>query len=120
MIRYSNNLYRALKYINATEILDCPNVVNQPDGDHYIMEIILWYLILNYYLMCLNDEECDEKEAESIKEKINTLFWMIPKRYLGLVMSILDNEEFNNSGYMIGIVFSDIDNPKAIIKKRNN
>lgn len=120
MIRYSNNLYRALKYINEPEILDCPKVVNQPDCDNHIMEIMLWYLILNYYLICLNEDECDEKEAESIKEKIDTLFWMIPKKYLGLVMSILDNEEFNNSGYMIGVVLTDTDKPRTIVTKRNN
>ena len=120
MIRYSNNLYRALKYINATEILDCPNIANQPDKDNHIMEIVVWYLILSYYLTCLADEECDEKEAESIKETINTLCWMIPEKYFDTVMAIIENEGFNESGYMLRVALSDKNKLTIVAKKRNS
>lgn len=120
MIRYSNNLYRALKYINATEILDCPNIANQPDKDNHIMEIVVWYLILSYYLTCLADVECDEKEAESIKETINTLCWMIPEKYFDPVMAIIENEGFNKSGYLLRVTLSDKNKLTIVAKKRNS
>ncbi len=115
MKKYSNNLYKAIKYFDGSELLVSHIEEKHPDEDSYLMECVIWYSLLDYFLWCLNKEDCDEKEAESYNEKFDTLFWMIPKKTRYIVESLLEDVSLKKSGYELNIDYDDPSRPKTVL-----
>ena len=120
MKKYSNNLYKAIKYFDGSELLVSHIEEKHPDEDRYLMECVIWYSLLDYFLWCLNKEDCDEKEAESYKEKFDTLFWMIPKKTRYIVETLLEDVSLKKSGYELNIGYDDPNRPKTVLTKKIN
>ena len=78
MKKFSNNLYRALKLLDASDILGS-DFISKSEEETSCQEVALWYLILDYHLQWLDEARDDEMDA--VKEKFRELYRMMPKIY---------------------------------------
>ena len=116
MKKFSNNLYRALRLVDASDILDS-DLLTKFDEETSCQEVALWYLILDYHLQWLDEARDDEMEA--VKEKFKELYRMIPKIYRVLALDLVNSLEFGKSGYTVTVEDTDTNSPEITFHKKS-
>ena len=116
MKKFSNNLYRALRLVDASDILGS-DVLTKFDEESSFQEVALWYLMLDYHLQWLDEARDDEMEA--VMEKFRELYRMMPKIYRRLALDLVNSLEFGKSGFTVTVDDSDTDNPEITFHKKS-
>ena len=116
MKKFSNNLYRALKLLDASDILGS-DFISKSDEESSFQEVALWYLILDYHLQWL--DEARDNEMDAVKEKFKEMYRMMPKIYRVLALELVNSLQFGKSGYTVTVEKTDTDNPEITFNKKN-
>ena len=116
MKKFSNNLYRALKLLDASDILGS-DVLTKFDEESSFQEVALWYLMLDYHLQWLDEARDDEMEA--VKEKFRVMYRMMPKIYRVLALELVNSLQFGKSGYTVTVEDADTNSPEITFHKKS-
>ncbi len=116
MKKFSNNLYRALKLLDASDVLGS-DFISKSDEESSFQEVALWYLILDYHLQWL--DEARDNEMDAVKEKFKEMYRMMPKIYRVLALELVNSLQFGKSGYTVTVEKADTDNPEITFHKKN-
>lgn len=116
MKKFSNNLYRALKLLDASDILGS-DFISKSEEESSCQEVALWYLMLDYHLQWLDEAGDDEKET--VKEKFRELYRMIPKIYRVLALDLVNSLQFGKSGYTVTVEDADTNSPEITFHKKS-
>ena len=116
MKKFSNNLYRALRLVDASDILGS-DLLTKFDVESSCQEVALWYLILDYHLQWLDEARDDEMEA--VKEKFRELYRMMPKIYRMLALDLVNSLQFGKSGYTVTVEDADTNSPEITFHKKS-
>ena len=116
MKKFSNNLYRALKLLDASDILGS-DFISKSEEETSCQEVALWYLILDYHLQWLDEARDDEMDA--VKEKFRELYRMMPKIYRMLALDLVNSLQFGKSGYTVTVEDTDTNSPEITFHKKS-